>query len=263
MGPTLAGEWKAEEQPPASFPLADVCSLTNAADPNNQYSISLGVLPVSAQDAAELRKYDVRRLKGHYVVQPVDGGVGQDSWAVDPAAAGPWVVFRSGNRLVKVSRPLGGKGQLNAVKAVARTIERLPGGFPPTRSMHRRPECERGTAAAEKLLAAKAAARRDTLVNGFVSCRWASTRQAAVAIGGGLGSDAAIAFTNLRNAGTGPVVSNRRVPVGQEGWQQDNGFLAYQLAENAFVTVVAHPMPSTQSAGVLALARALRPIHLR
>ncbi|TWD81180.1 hypothetical protein FB561_2284 [Kribbella amoyensis] len=261
--PTLAGDWKAEDQPPGPFPLSDVCQLTNFADPNNRYKISVTVLPVSAADAAEFRKVEERGLKDRFVVEPVDGAVGQDSWSVNPAASGPWLVFRTGGRLVRVRQNVSGEGQLEAVEAVAQTIDSLPGGIPAAQAIQRRPECDRGTAAAERLLEAKASARRDTLVNGFVTCRWGSQRRAASTEGGGPASEAWLGFTNLKDAGDDSRSWVRRVAVGKEGWQQDDGFLAYKITENAYVNAAGYPPLTTKSAKVLDLARAIAPAYRR
>ncbi|MEV6285844.1 hypothetical protein [Kribbella sp. NPDC051770] len=219
------------------------------------------MLPVSAQDAAELRADEASRVKEQFTAQPVDGGVGLDSWSVNPVSAGPWLVFRSGDRLVKVGQNRRGDEQLEAVKAVARTVDSLPGGIRPAPAARREAKCERGTAAAEALLGAKAAARRDEIVDGLVTCRWGTLRKAVVVEGGGPDSDAAAAFRNLKSAAQDSRLGNKRVAVGAEGWQQDNGFLAYKVDEKTFVTVDPYPLSPAESASILALARAIRPAY--
>ncbi|WP_460651560.1 hypothetical protein [Kribbella endophytica] len=263
MRPTLPGGWKAQDQAPTATPLSDVCWLTDSADASNQYRILVSVLPVSAQDAAVLRADEASRLKGQFTAQTVDAEVGLDSWSVDPVSAGPWLVFRSGDRLVKVGQKRSGDGQLDAVKAVARTIDSLPGGIPQAPALLRQPECERGTAAAEALLGAKAAARRDTVIDGYVTCRWGTLRRAVFIEGGGRDSEAFVAFRNLKSAGDSGSLGNRRVDVGAEGWQQDNGFMAYRVDEKTFVSVDPYPLSPVNSAGIVALARAMRPAYTR
>ncbi|WP_432938858.1 hypothetical protein ACQPXM_28190 [Kribbella sp. CA-253562] len=175
---------------------------------------------------------------------------------------GPWLVFRTSGRLVKVGQYLLGDEQLDAVKALARTIASLP-GIPPAPANVRQPKCERATAAAEALLGAKTTSRRDTIDGGIVSCRWATLRKAVFVAGGGPGSEPFISFRNLRDAGTEQSFGNHRVHVGTEGWQQDNGFLAYRVGERTFVDVEVYPMAPEKSASIVALARAMKPAYTR
>jgi hypothetical protein len=261
--PTLTGDWKSEQRPPANNPISDVCRLTDTADPDNQYRISVAVLPVSAQDVATMRKDEERQLKGQYVVQPVDGGIGQDSWSVNPAAVGPWVVFRSHGRLVRVAQNASGPGRLESVKAVARTIDSLSAGISAAPAIRRRPECDRGTKAAEALLGATAAARYDTVTDGFTTCRWGSPRGAVFVAAGGLGSDPGVAYMYAKDAAAKSWTGVHKVGVGDEGWQQADGFIAYRVGQDVFVNVAAMPSSAEKSPKVLDLARVIRSAYGR
>lgn len=255
--PSLAGSWQVEDRPPGTFPVSDVCWLTDSADPANRFRISVSVLPVTAQDMVGFRQEEARNLKGHYVAVPVDGGVGPGSWAVNPAAVGPWLTFHSSGRLVRVAHESAGK--LDAVKAVARTIVSLPGGLPAARAVVQRPECAAGTAAAEKLLGAKATARRDTAAAGQVTCLWGVAGRSVFIEAGGPASDAGVGFMHISKAASSAGAGVRPVKVGGGGFQQDNGYLVYRVGKATFVMAFAQPESPGDSAGILALARAMVP----
>ncbi|MGC4944009.1 hypothetical protein [Kribbella sp. DT2] len=262
--PTLPGDWSVEIQQPLVNPVADSCWLTSTTDPKNRYRIAVGVLPLTKQDIADFRKSSERRLKeDRYAARAVDAGIGENSWSVNPAAEGPWLVFFSGGRMVRVAQEAYGPGQLAAITAVARTINTLPGGVPAGPKIVGRPECEPATAAAEKVLSGKALARRDALVDGEVMCLWASARAGVVVAGGGPASEAATDFGLLKSTSTNPVPEARRVDVGQEGWQHDSGYLVYRIGEDRFVTITPSSLTAEQSAAVVALGQATIPIYNR
>lgn len=257
--PTLTGTWKAEDAPATLNPLSDSCWLTDSTNPNNRFRISVSVLPTTAKETAEIRLAEAAGLRGVYVAKQVDGGVGSGSWAMNPAAGGPWLVFRSGERLVRVAQDT--SGQLDAIQAVARTIISLPGGIPEAPAMVQRPECAPGTAAAEKVLGAKAAARRDALVDGFAHCLWGSTTRTAFTRAGGAASDQGLNFTYAKDAGADSWTGVRAVKVGAQGWQQSDGFTMYRVGKNTFVDVGAAPTSAMRPAETLALARAILPAY--
>jgi hypothetical protein len=257
--PTLTGSWKAEdaESTRGLIPLSDSCWLTDSADANNRFRISVSVLPITAEDAAEIRKSET--FYANQVI--VDGGVGSDSWAVNPSDSGPWLVFRSGERMVKVAKITSDKGQLDAVRAVAKTIDTLPGGIPAAPATVQRPECARGTAAAEELLGTSATARRDTIVNGLVRCLWGSARGTVFAEAGGMGSAPGTDFSSAKHdAPTQVAPQIVPVKVGAEGWQHADG-ISYRVGKDTYVTVGAVPQSSMQPAATLALAKAMLPAY--
>ncbi|WP_432951207.1 hypothetical protein ACQPXM_09170 [Kribbella sp. CA-253562] len=262
---TLPGNWTVAAGSSATYPIADVCSLTNSTDANNRFDISVGVLALSAPDIAALRTYENRSLKDlGYAVRPVAATVSQNSWSVTPAAVGPWIVFFTGGRPVRVAQTSSAQGQQQAVTAVARTIAAMPGGIPPAPAIQARPECERGTPAAKKILGGRAVARRDAIVDGNLRCHWGSTRAGVATAGGGPASEPATDFAMVKDAGTpGSAAITQRVNVGEEGWQQDNGFLAFRATADTFVTIRSVPMTPTQSAQIRTLGKAILPSYKR
>jgi hypothetical protein len=150
------------------------------------------------------------------------------------------------------------------VTAVARTIAALPGGIPTAPAIQARPECDPGTSAAEKILSGRAVARRDAVIDGSLRCHWGSTRAGAASAGGGLATEAATDFAMVKDAGNpGSATSAKRVNVGEEGWQQSDGFLAYRATANVFVTIRSVPATAAQSGQIRALGKALLPSYQR
>ena len=257
--PTLTGTWKAEDAPATLSPLSDSCWLTDSTNATNRFRISVSVLPTSAKDATDIRTAEAAGLVGVYAAKQIPGGAGPDSWAMNPAAVGPWLVFRSGEQLVRVAQDT--SGQLDAVRAVATTIVSLPGGIPEAPAVVRLPECAPGTAAAEKVLKAKATARRDGTVDGFAHCLWGSTTRTAYTRAGGPASDQGLDFMYTNDAGSDSWTGFRPVKVGAQGWQQPDGFTTYRVGKDTFVTVGA--APTMRPADTLALARAILPTYNR
>jgi hypothetical protein len=262
---TLPGNWTVAAGSSATYPVSDVCSLTSSTDANNRFDISIGVLALSAPDIAALRDYETRSLKElRYAVEPVAATVSQTAWSVTPAAVGPWIVFFTGGRPVRVAQISPAKGQQQAVTAVARTIAALPGGIPAAPAIQARPECEPGTPAAERILGGGAVTRRDAIVDGNLRCHWGSTRAGVATSGGGLGSEPATDFAMVKDAGTpGSAAITARVNVGEEGWQQQDGYLAYRATANTFVTIRSVPERPGQSAQIRTLGKAVLPSYKR
>ncbi len=262
--PTLTGDWKIEESKTVlAAPPTDSCTLTDSAQSGRGIRIAVSILPVSAAGAAEARKNDQLNLSEYAAAGIIDGGVGSDSWAWNPAAAAPWLAFRTGDRLIRLGAENAGHGGLDELKALARTITSLPGGIPTAPPVVERPECARGTAAAEHVLGTKAAVRRDAVVDGYLFCLWGSAARAVQTRSGGIGSDEAVDFMAMKDLGTSMPGQAHRVSVGAEGWQQTNGILAFRTKKQTFVEVISVPFPSMRPIPIVMLARAIEPAYGR
>ncbi len=260
---TLTGDWKvAESKPVLTAPAADRCTLTDSAQSSHGIRIAVSILPVSAVNAAEFRKND-ELSRPETFAKVIDGGVGPDSWAVDPAADAPWLAFRTDDRLIRVAAENHGYGGLDELKAIARTITTLPGGIPAAPPVVERPECARGTTAAEHVLGTKSVVRRDVVVGGYLFCLWGSDTRAVQTRSGGFGSDAALDFMYVKDAGTGTSGLAHRVSVGAEGWQQSNGVLAFRTSKQTFVSIYSLPFSSMRPIPIVMLARAIEPAYER
>lgn len=257
LAPRLTG-WKAAETASSLIvPLGDGCSLVDAAEDRHRVRVTLSAIPVTDAQFAEFRKSDAEQITElGYAAKVIDGGIGPGSWAVDPAAAASWLVFRAGNRPIKLRVENDGSGTLDELRSIAQTILDLPGGLPTAQSIIARPECARGTAAAERLLGGRAVLRRDTLTDGYLSCQWGSATRSVAVRSGGLGSDPALDFGYVRGG-----FHSHRVNVGVEGWQQTDGELAFRTAKDAYIELVATPGTTLRPGPVVALAQAIAPAY--
>jgi hypothetical protein len=257
VAPQLTGWKPAEADSGLIVPLGDGCSLVDAADDVHRVRVTLSAIPVTDEEFAESRKGDADSITElGYVATLVDGGIGPGSWAVDPATAAPWLVFRAGNRPVTLRMENNGSGTLDELRSIAQTILDLHGGLPAAQPIIARPECARGTAAAERLLGGQAVLRRDTLTNGYLSCQWGSATRSVAVRSGGLGSDPALDFGYVRGG-----FHSHRVNVGTEGWQQTDGELAFRTAQDAYIELVATPGSTLRPGPVVALAQAIAPAY--
>jgi hypothetical protein len=255
LAPQLTG-WKAAEADTGLIvPLGDGCSLVDTAEDRHRVRVTLSAIPVTDAQFAEFRKSDAERISEMgYAAKVIDGGIGPGSWAVDPAAAGSWLVFRAGNRPIMLR--VENDGTLDELRSIAQTILGLPGGFPTAQPIIARPECARGTAAAERLLGEQAVLRRDTLTDGYLSCQWGSATRSVAVRSGGLGSDPSLDFGYVKGG-----FHSHRVNVGIEGWQQTDGELAFRTAKDAYIELVANPGGSLRPGPVVALAQAIAPAY--
>ncbi|MFF0271659.1 hypothetical protein [Kribbella sp. NPDC004536] len=258
--PTLPGNWTTEDgEPGVAAPLSDVCTLVDRDQAAHRIRVLLSILPVTDTQAAKLRKDDeASAAAGNYAAKVSDGGLGNGSWALDPAAAAPWVVFRTGGRQVRLSVANAGAGTMDELRSIARSIMALAGGLPAAPAMITRPECAGGTAAAERILGTKSVLRRDALVDKHLSCRWASAMRSVATYAGG---DSRIDFGYIKDGATGGQPWAHRVTVGVEGWQQDDGFLIFRSRTDQYVTVVSLPYQEMRPVPIVMLARAIAPAY--
>lgn len=259
LAPHLPGRWTtAVAGPRLSAPLADSCSLVDATQAIHQVRVSLSAIAVTDAQFAASRKTDANWVSGMgYAAKVIDGGVGPGSWAVNPAAAAPWLVFRASNRPIELRVQNDGSGTLDELRSIAQTILTLPGGLPTAPTIIAQPACARGTAAAEKLLGEKAALRRDAVADGYLSCQWGSATRSVAVRSGGQGSDPSLDFGDMKDSFYAHPVS-----VGAEGWQEKTGGeLVFRTAKNAYVELLATPGSILRPAGIVTLARAIAPAY--
>jgi hypothetical protein len=250
--PTMRGSWKAErgETARGGQPLSDTCWLTDAADAKHRIRISVSVLPMTAEDLAKVRDTD------SFYMPVVDGEVGKGSWATS-STDDARVMISSSERLVRVVTTVGWTEGLAEARAVAKTVDGLPGGVPAAQAVIRRPECDRGTAAAEKLLGMPARARRDSVSDGRVRCLWGTTRGTAFAEAGGIRSAPGEEFSWIK---TLDPIQAKQVKIGAEG-RQTAEVVTYRVGKDTYVSVGAGPFLTTDPAAVRALALAMLPVY--
>jgi hypothetical protein len=259
LRPGLSGAWQASAREPSRslIPVSDSCWL-DPAHRDYRVRLSVSVLPATADDLTAIRK--INEFYEALVIK--DGEVGPGSWGVNSDEA-PYLVFLSGGHLIRVTKEPGGRGAFDELQALARKIDALP-PVPPAAPLVRRPECEAGTAAAQKLLGSAATIRRDSLsTSGLVRCLWGTSRATAFAVAG-RGTQSNEGQELIQNRPDPRVIAPRvvRVPVGAEGIQHADG-ISFRVGKDTFVTVGAVPLYSAQPADLLALARAMVPVYNR
>ncbi|HEY3510669.1 hypothetical protein [Kribbella sp. NPDC051137] len=256
--PTLPGNWITErgEYRPAA-PLSDGCTLVDPAQAAHRIRVLVSILPVTPAQAARFRKDDeVSTAAGGYAAKVGDGGMGDGSWELNPAAAAPWLVFRADGRQVRLTVENAGAGTMDELLSIARTIISLAGGLPAARPTVVRSECADGTAAAERILGAKAVLRRDALVDNHLTCEWGSASRTVAAYED---ADSATDFGLIKQAATGGLA--HRVTVGTEGWQQEDGYLIFRTSSDAYVKVVSLPWDEMRPKPIVEFARAIAPAY--
>ncbi|MEV5963801.1 hypothetical protein AB0L70_18675 [Kribbella sp. NPDC051952] len=258
-GNEFKGHWTVEPSIPGlHVPPSDTCLLVDSEVLEHAIHVSVSVLPVTAADAATFRKNDEVAQRAYSAANKViDGGVGTDSWAANPARATAWLVFQVNDRQLRLETENAGYGDLDELRSMARTITNLAGGIPTAAAVVERPECARGTRAAEDILGTKATVRRDAIVKGYLRCQWGSATRSVFARAGDGSSDAAEDFLVMQK-GTGATRSHK-VSVGAEGWQGADGHVTFQSKRQSFVGVFSFPVGSMRAGSILAFARAIAP----
>lgn len=254
----LKGEWKAEESSRSlNLPPSDSCLLVDSALSEHRIQISVSIFPVTAAQAVAIRQQDELEQREYAPgVKVVDGGVGPDSWGVNPPIDIAWLVFHTSDREIRLQTEEPGYGKLDELRTLAQKIPSLPGGIPAAPAVVERPECARGTTAAERVLGMKATVRRDAVVGGFLRCQWGTASRTVQARAGDGSSDQAEVFLSWRNGHAG--ISVHKVSVGTGGWQQSDGSLVFRTNQQTFVLVTAAGGDARPSA-IVTLARAIAP----
>ncbi|MGZ0152708.1 hypothetical protein ACXJJ3_37015 [Kribbella sp. WER1] len=256
--PTLPGNWTTErgEYRPAA-PLSDGCTLVDPATAAHRIRVFVSILPVTTEQAVRFRKVDEATVAaGGYAAKVSDGGMGDGSWALNPAAAAPWLVFRVAGRQIRLSVENSGAGTMDELRSIARAVTTLAGGLAAAPPTVVRPECAVGTAAAERILGTKAVLRRDALVDNHLTCEWGSAMRTVAAFAS---ADGMADFGMVKQAATAGLA--HRVTVGAEGWQQDDGYLLFKTSRDEYVTVVSLPWDEMRPKPIVTLARAIAPAY--
>ncbi|HZX08005.1 hypothetical protein [Kribbella sp.] len=263
LRPHLPGNWTTEHAPPhPAAPLSDTCTLVDSTRTAHRIQVLVSILPVTDELSARYRKADeTSAATSGFAAKITDGGLGTGSWALNPAAAAPWLVFRTANRQVRLRVENAGAGTMDELRTIAHAITALPGGLPVVKPKAVQSRCERGTAAAEHILGGPAVVRRDALVDGHLWCQWGSAAASVFVTSGAGGSDEAVDFYLVRDAGTSTMHLARRVAVGAEGWQQRDGYLSFRTARGEFVKIASAPYDEMKPVPIVMLARAIAPAY--
>lgn len=262
--PKLTGSWKvASAGPSGAAPLTDSCRLVDTETPLHMVRVSLSILPVNAAEAIRLRKQaEENNRLARVAAKVMDGGLGEGSWTVDPAAAAPQLGFRTGDHAVWLSGDSeygadyrSDRSSLTELREMARVIAELPNGLPASPAAIDEPRCAPGAAVAAKILGGKPIIRRGGTVDGFLYCQWGSAGDTVLIRGGGLSSDQGIHFRDY------PNFTARAVKVGDAGWLQTDGiYLTFRVGETY---IAAYTTRKNNGPVLVELGRAMVPSYRR
>ena len=160
---------------PADFglPTYDVCQFGLSTSPNGPVlRVGISVLPATKATLAGAQKA-YAATKGEPAKPAVvgEGGFGTSTF----------VVFLLDGRLYKVSGP---PATLAKYVVLGQEVVRQAPGLPEAQPLIARPDCERGSSAAEKVMGAPAMVRRDgQTALGDLVCGWVNPNQRALDVG--------------------------------------------------------------------------------
>jgi hypothetical protein len=235
---------------PAEFglPTYDVCQLGLSAGPNGPVlRVGISVLPATkATLAAAQKAYAATKGEPAKPVVVGEGGYGTSTF----------VVFLLNGRLYKVSGP---PATLAKYVVLAQEVVRQAPGLPEAQPLIARPDCERGTSAAEKVMGAPAIVRRDgqtaagDLVCGWVnptSVLYTSVRRTP---------NAEALMVPLRKAAT-----SQPIPLGDEAYVDTaTGRTTIRVGDDKLVDLVPLPARPVDPDLMITFALAISPLYTR
>ncbi|MGW6197094.1 hypothetical protein ACWF0M_13190 [Kribbella sp. NPDC055110] len=215
--------------PPAEIdiPTYDVCQFTLSTSPNGPVlRVGVSVLPATpATLAATQKAYNAHPREPALPAKIGQGGYGTSTF----------LVFLLGGKLYKLSGP---KATLAKYVALGQEVVRQAPGQPDADRLITRSDCDRATAAAEKVLGAPAMARRDgeTLAGDLV-CGWV-TSTSALSTSVRREADAKALMAPIRKAAT-----SQSIPLGDEGYVDTaTGRTTIRVGDDKIVDLV--PLPA-------------------
>lgn len=238
------------EEIPAEFglPTYDVCQLGLSASPSGPYlRVGISVLPATkATLTATQRAYAATKRQPAKPAAVGEGGFGTSTF----------VVFLLNGRLYKVSGP---SATLAKYVLLGQEVARQAPGLPEAPPLITRPECERGTPAAEKVLGAPAMIRRDGETPlGDLVCGWVNpTSVLSTSVRRTPRAEALMA--PLRRAAT-----SQSIPLGDEGYVDTaTGRTTIRVGDDKLVDLVPLPARAVDPDLMTKFALAMSPLYTR
>ncbi|WP_433014514.1 hypothetical protein [Kribbella sp. CA-294648] len=184
------------------FPTYDVCQLGLSTSPTGPVlRVGTSVMPATPADLAAARKaYDATKGEPAKPVTVGQGGFGTSRF----------VVFLLDGKLRKVSGPV---ATLAKYAVLAKEVAQQADGLPEPGPLITRPECERATPAAAKVMGTEAAIRRDGQTDlGDIVCGWITKTRVLYSTARRV-ADAEAVIAPTRKAAT-----SLSIPLGDEGY---------------------------------------------
>ncbi|TDW90283.1 hypothetical protein EV137_4096 [Kribbella pratensis] len=236
--------------PPPEFdiPTYDVCQFALSAGPNGPVlRVGVSVLPATpAMLAATQKAYAAHPREPAKPVKIGRGGYGTSTF----------LVFLSAGRMYKLSGP---QATLAKYVVLGQEVVRQAAGLADADRLITRPECDRGTAAAEKVMGAPAMARRDgqTLVGDPV-CGWL-TSTSVISTSVRRERDAKALMAPIRKLAT-----SQSIPLGDEGYVDTaTGRTTIRVGDDKLVDLVPLPARAINPDLMTQFALAMSPLYTR
>ncbi|GAA1591655.1 hypothetical protein GCM10009789_52100 [Kribbella sancticallisti] len=236
---------------PAEFGLPatyDVCQLGLSTSPNGPVlRIGVSVLPATPATLGAVRKaYDATKSEP---VKPVE--LGQAGFGTSK-----FVVFLLDGKVYKVSGPAATLAKY--VVLGNEVLQQVP-GLPDAAPLITRPDCERGSSKADKVLGAPAMVRRDSeTAVGDLVCGWV-TATGVLYTGVRRVADAEAVIAPVRKAPT-----SESVPLGDEGYVDTaTGRGIIRVGTDKIVDLVPLPAGKADKDDMVAFALAMSPLYTR
>jgi hypothetical protein len=236
--------------PPAEFdiPTYDVCQFALSTSPNGLVlRVGVSVLPATKATLAATQK----AYAAHPREPALPAKVGQGGYGTST-----FLVFLFGGKLYKLSGP---QTTLAKYVALGQEVVRQAPGLPEAERLITRPECERGSAAAEKVMGAPAMVRRDglTLV-GDVVCGWV-TSTSVLSTSVRREPDAKALMAPIRKFAT-----SQSIPLGDEGYVDTaTGRTTIRVGDDKIVDFVPLPARAINPDLMTQFALAMSPLYTR
>ncbi|TDC22563.1 hypothetical protein [Kribbella albertanoniae] len=226
---------------PATY---DICQLGLSATPNGpvlRVGVSVEAATKTTLGAAQ------KATKG---AKPAIVGANSFGTRAPGFGTDTFVVFLSGGRLYKVAGP---KATLAKYVVLAEEVVRQAAGLPTPEPMITRPDCERGSSAAAKVMGVPPYIRRDGATeNGDLVCGWVATNS-VLSTSVRRTPQAAVLMTAIRKTPTA-----QSIPLGDEAYVDTaTGRTTIRLGENKLVELVPLPARAINSGTMTQFALAM------
>ncbi|TDW98005.1 hypothetical protein [Kribbella sp. VKM Ac-2566] len=236
--------------PPPEFdiPTYDVCQFALSAGPNGPVlRVGVSVLPATpAMLAATQKAYAAHPREPAKPVKIGRGGYGTSTF----------LVFLSAGRMYKLSGP---QATLAKYVALGQEVVRQAAGLADADRLITRPECDRGTAAAGKVMGAPAMARRDgQTLAGDPVCGWL-TSTSVISTSVRRERDAKALMAPIRKLAT-----SQSIPLGDEGYVDTaTGRTTIRVGDDKLVDLVPLPARAINPDLMTQFALAMSPLYTR
>jgi hypothetical protein len=230
------------------FPTYDVCQLGLSTSPNGPVlRVGVSVLPATKATLAAARKaYAATKGEPAKPVVVGEGGFGTSSF----------VVFLLGGRLYKVSGP---PATLAKYVVLGQEVVRQAPGLPEAQPLIARPDCERGSSVAEKVMGAPAMVRRDgQTALGDLVCGWVNPTS--------------VLYTSVRRTPNAEALmvpirkaaTSQSIPLGDEAYVDTaTGRTTIRVGDDKLVDLVPLPARPVDPDLMTEFALAMSPLYTR